>query len=67
MRGHPVHALAEEAVGASLVVVGSRGPGGLAGVRLGSVSLGVLHEVPVVAVARVAPAAQRPPAVQRAK
>ncbi|GAA4288908.1 universal stress protein [Georgenia daeguensis] len=50
---HPVEALAEAAATASLLVVGSRTRGGLANVRLGSVSRGVLHEAPVVAVVRV--------------
>lgn len=53
VRRHPVEALAEAAAGASLLVVGSRTRGGLANVRLGSVSRGVLHEAPVVAVVGV--------------
>ncbi|WP_127127901.1 universal stress protein [Georgenia sp. SYP-B2076] len=48
--GHPVDALVSESEQACMVVVGSRGRRGLAG--LGSVSRGVLHEAPVVAVVR---------------
>ncbi|WP_052436469.1 universal stress protein [Georgenia sp. SUBG003] len=50
---HPVDAIVEAAGADSLVVVGSRGHGGLASVLLGSVSRGVLHRAPVVAVVRV--------------
>ncbi len=53
---HPVEALTAESADASLVVVGSRSRKGLTGLRLGSVARGVLHEAPVVAVVRVAPA-----------
>lgn len=49
---HPVDALATEAPAAGVVVVGSRGRGGLAGLLLGSVSRGVLHRAPLVAVVR---------------
>jgi nucleotide-binding universal stress UspA family protein len=58
---HPVDAIVEAAGTDSLVVVGSRGHGGLASVLLGSVSRGVLHRAPVVAVVRVfhRPAAER--------
>jgi nucleotide-binding universal stress UspA family protein len=52
VRRHPVEALAEAAATASLLVVGGRTPGGLPGFHLGSVSRGVLHEAPVVAVVR---------------
>ncbi|MCK6210161.1 universal stress protein [Georgenia sp. EYE_87] len=50
---HPVDAIVEAAGTESLVVVGSRGHGGLASVMLGSVSRGVIHRAPVVAVVRV--------------
>ncbi|MFC4553995.1 universal stress protein [Georgenia faecalis] len=50
---NPVEALVVAAAHASLLVVGSRSRHGLAGLRLGSVARGVLHEVPVVAIVRV--------------
>ncbi|MPV37378.1 universal stress protein [Georgenia subflava] len=51
--GHPVEALAEAAAEAGVLVVGSRGRGGLASFFLGSVSRGVLQKAPLVAVVRV--------------
>ena len=54
--GHPAEVLAEEALSADLVVVGSRGRGGFAALMLGSVAISVLHRVagPVVVVPRAA-------------
>ena len=52
-RGHPADVLLREAAGARLVVVGSRGRGGFAGLLLGSTSQTLLHRSPVdVAVVR---------------
>ncbi|HET6743511.1 MAG TPA: universal stress protein [Kribbella sp.] len=43
---HPAQALIDEADGAELIVVGSRGRAGFAGMLLGSVSQAVLHHAP---------------------
>jgi nucleotide-binding universal stress UspA family protein len=45
-QGHPVRVLLEAAVGAELLVVGSRGHGGFTGMLLGSVSEHVVAHAP---------------------
>ena len=52
VHGHPATVLVEQAKGATLLVVGSRGHGGLASLVLGSVSQAVAHHsaVPLVIV-----------------
>jgi nucleotide-binding universal stress UspA family protein len=44
--GRPARVLADAAAGAGMLVVGSRGRGGLTGLLLGSVSHGVMHAAP---------------------
>lgn len=53
VHGHPAQAMIDSSAGAELIVVGSRGRGGFAGMLLGSVSQAVLqHAVCPVAVVR---------------
>jgi nucleotide-binding universal stress UspA family protein len=46
VEGHPARVLVEQAQGADLLVVGSRGRGGFASLVLGSVSQAVAHHAP---------------------
>jgi nucleotide-binding universal stress UspA family protein len=56
VRGHPSEALLRHAEGARLVVVGTRGRGGVRGLVLGSTSQHLLHHAPCpVAVVRTEP------------
>lgn len=57
LRGHPAEALAKSSQGARLLVVGSRGRGGFAGMVLGSVSQHVVAHArcPVVVMPHSAP------------
>ncbi|WP_245616128.1 universal stress protein [Phycicoccus jejuensis] len=59
LRGEPVPVLRETARSAQLLVVGSRGSGGFAGLLLGGVSSRLLHASPCPVL--VAPSAARPP------
>ena len=60
IEGRPVASLVGAAKGADLLVVGSRGHGGLAATVLGSVSTGVVHHAPCPIVV-VPPERQEPP------
>ena len=55
-QGHPVTVLLDAAVGADLLVVGSRGHGGFAGLLLGSVSEHVVAHAPCAVVVIKSPA-----------
>jgi nucleotide-binding universal stress UspA family protein len=48
--GHPAPVLEEEAKGADLLVIGSRGHGGFSGLLLGSVSAHCVHHAPTTVV-----------------
>jgi nucleotide-binding universal stress UspA family protein len=65
----PGAALLDAARQATLLVVGSRGHGGLAGLRLGSVSHGMLHQAdcPVAVIRPPDAAAARPPREDRSR
>jgi len=57
--GHPPDVLAEQSVGATLLVVGSRGRGGFASLVLGSVSQSTAHRSSVPLVIVRSPASAR--------
>jgi len=59
VEGHPSAVLVEQARGASLLVVGSRGRGATAGLLLGSVSAGIVRHAPCPVVV-VPPQRDRP-------
>ena len=67
VHSHPVQALLDEAAGAELIVVGSRGRGGFTGMLLGSVSQAVLQHAgcPVAVVHPHRAAAKSPTRGQR--
>ena len=67
VHSHPVEALLDEADGAELIVVGSRGRGGFTGMLLGSVSQAVLHHAacPVAVVHPHRTKASRPSRAQQ--
>ncbi len=59
VQGHPTEVLVREAVGADLLVVGSRGHGGLLGAVLGSVSQHCAQQAPCPVLVMREPAPRR--------